>query len=86
MNKCLRGVQQRIKDIRGVFGDDPDPSVVTVRFGFGEVSYMHTRGLREVNEDKGLTKYQRRQREKGQLRTAMSFKRTCRCNAHDAMR
>ena len=32
-----------------MFGDDPDPSVTTDPFGFGQVSDAHTRGLREVS-------------------------------------
>jgi len=39
-----------------MFGDDPDPTVTTERVRFGYVSDTHMRGLREVNEDKGLTK------------------------------
>ena len=37
-----------------MFGDDPDPSVTTVRFGFGEVSDTHARGLSIVQRDSGL--------------------------------
>ena len=51
MKKWLRGVQQRTEDIRGMFGDDPDPSVVTVRFGFGEVLDEQARGSSIVQRD-----------------------------------
>ena len=80
-----------------MFGDDPDSSVTTTRFGFGVVfgraqdgvggcaeglggltrGSQNPVGLRAVNKGKGGTQ---------QLRTDASFLRTCRCNAHDAMR
>ena len=34
----MRGNKQIITDVLGMFGDDPDPTVMKVRFGFGEVS------------------------------------------------
>ena len=37
-NKIARESKRETDDDLEMFGDDPDPSVVTVRFGFGEVS------------------------------------------------
>ena len=80
-----------------MFGDDPDPMVTTERFGFGTASDAHTRGLCTVQRDSGLGQRaneeqgwsrngQRKQGGARQLRTGASFMKTCRCNAHDAMR
>ena len=74
-DKYNRGVQQETKDILGMFGDDPDPSVTTTRFGSGEV-FGRARGIcgmcREVRQPgKRETKSgwsqngQRRQGERG---------------------
>ena len=40
----LRESKQMNEDILGMFGVDPDPSVVTVWFGLGEVSGQEARG------------------------------------------
>ena len=37
-----------------MFGDDPDPTVMTVRVGFGGVSDTHERGLTKGHGDKGF--------------------------------
>ena len=37
-NKIDREFKRETDDDLEIFGDDPDPSVVTVRFGFGAVS------------------------------------------------
>ena len=80
-----------------MFGDDLDPTVTTarVRFkgvsdaragstgwqerlgGHGQEGSENPIGLGMVNESKGGTR---------QLRTSASFMKTCRCNAHEAMR
>ena len=43
-NKIARESKRETDDDLEMFGDDPDPSVVTVRFGFGEVSGEQARG------------------------------------------
>ena len=37
-----------------MFGDDPNPTVMTARVGFREVSDTHARGLSIVQRDSGL--------------------------------
>ena len=43
-NKIARESKRETDDDLEMFGDDTDPSVVTVRFGFGEVSGEQARG------------------------------------------
>ena len=83
-----------------MFGDDPDPTVMTARVGSGKFRTRTQRGVRPsrstgkrkpewsgmVNEDKRSDNMPRSQAEKQQLLTATSFKKTRACNAHDAMR
>ena len=75
-----------------MFGDDPDPTVTKVRFG--TASDAHTRGVdalcREVQmagqqKNSWSRKDNEGNREKRELRTDHEFKKTCGCNADDAM-
>ena len=82
-----------------MFGDDPDPMVMTARFGFGEVSdtgegAMHyAKRLRLRQEGKRRTRLvsERSTKARGTRpqRADASFKNNddneCRCNADDAM-
>ena len=49
-----------------MFGDDPDPTVTTVRVGSGEVSDTHARGRLElVGYAEGLELREEKRRERG---------------------
>ena len=56
-----------------MLGDDPDPTVTIVRFGFGEVSDTHMRGRRKVDNDKGHVTRSTEASEERQLRTMQAL-------------
>ena len=72
-----------------MFGDDPDPTVTKVRFGFEEVSDTGegSMRLRFRQEDKRRIRLvsERTTERRGNYERTKSFKKTCGCNADDAM-
>ena len=47
----LRESNKENGDVLKMFGDDPEPMVMTERVGFGLVSNAHARGLCTVEKD-----------------------------------
>ena len=79
-----------------MFGDDPNPMVMTGRFGFGAVSDVRKGvggcaerlgGLTRGKHKHGWSRNgQRKQGVTRQLRADTGFMKTYGCDAHDAMR
>ena len=77
-----------------MFGDDPDPTVMTERVGFGTGVGRAREGVLCIAErlkrpdnkrTVGLERDNEGNREKRELRTDHEFKKTCGCNADDVM-